>query len=164
MEESRVAVLEADPHLNAVGGGEYSAPPEKRMTNQISRDEPPLTVRLYPLFLLRSTLLLDPLGEHLAGHLSQEKGKVSRSVAAGAIIGLLGRTDKEEIFGSRDRHIEKAALLFQHLVVPKGMARRQTAVHSRDDEYRSPLQTLGRVDGGEHQMVLGQLRAALGKV
>jgi len=85
--------LEADPHLNPVGVGK-TLPAQKRMANNISRDEPPLAASPSALPPEKCSLL-DLVGEDPAAP-AQKKGKVSWSVAAGAVVGLLGAQTKRK--------------------------------------------------------------------
>ena len=76
------------------------------------------------------------------------------------VVEALREADVEVILGPGERHVEQPPLL----VDAAGLAERHVggdvAVGGVDDEHRAPLATLGRVDGGQDQVVVVEVRRA----
>ena len=69
------------------------------------------------------------------------------------------RDDKvQTVFCSRHRHVEQSPFFFDLVCRPDAQIGRNAAVDRVEDEDRAPLLALGRMDGGEDQVILIEQR------
>ena len=89
--------------------------------------------------------------------------RVEVAVAAAALlvhVEALGDEDRELVAGAGHGDVEETALLLDLVAGAGRHVARDAAVDAVEDEHRVPLLALGRVDGGEDQVVLVEVRRA----
>src|SRR5437773_10032196 len=94
--------------------------------------------------------------EHTGGVDETREGREVVPVVAAVAPDVIAQRprDRQRVAGSGQRHVQKAPFLFESIAVGQRHVEWYVAVGGVDEMYRLPFATLGRMDGGQDEIVV----------